>query len=97
MRNCPLCTTEIPDGAVVCRGCGATETLNGTMLKWAFFFGLFYVVIGGTATFRGLAHMGKGKEYSDALAIGLTILLVGAPILYFFIRQAGRKVWVRSI
>ena len=97
MEECPFCTTTVPDGAIVCRGCGATKTINGMMLKYALVFSVIFAVFGGVPFFRGMLYYDWGKEYRDALFIGICVLLVGCPLLYWTYRKAFQHIWVRSI
>jgi hypothetical protein len=82
-ENCPFCHTEIPDGAIVCRGCGANKrsAVNGGI-----FLGL--ILIGGAASQM------LGTSWS---ALGWLIIAGCIAILVWAFRNMRKMIWVRSL
>jgi hypothetical protein len=79
---CPFCRTEVPDLAIVCRGCGAQKRPGATPAQLA------VPVIAGI--FGAPAMM---ANYS--LVGGIVLAVVCLLTFTYFFRRARQLVWVR--
>jgi hypothetical protein len=80
---CPFCHTEIPDGAIVCRGCGANKrpAANlGTII--APLLGLF-----------GAASLVGNGRYGWAFLVAAVCVF----LIRFIYRRAQQAVWARQL
>jgi hypothetical protein len=82
-ENCPFCQTEIPDRAIVCRGCGANKrrAVDGGII-----LGSFIVM--------AVAFQMIGTSWS---ILGWLIIAGCIAILVWAFRNMRKMIWVRSM
>ena len=96
VANCPLCTTPVPRGAIVCRGCGATrQSFNASLLLPFLFVGAFYLFWGPMIAFMGLTHLGNDDTATGAAILGVLVTIGGFIPMRWIVRKLGQPVWVR--
>ena len=84
VERCPFCQTEVPDGAIVCRGCGANKRPAVDAGR-----------IGcGTLIF---VFMGLGLLDTRWWPLGLIIIGLCAALIIYAVRANRRPVWVRRL
>lgn len=96
-EQCPLCTTAIPPGAVVCRGCGANKRLNGARVLVLLVLGGAYIVFGPVLVIVGLNALEHDKGAAAVIAFGAAVAVIGFFPLWFVAKMAAEPMWYRHI
>jgi predicted nucleic acid-binding Zn ribbon protein len=99
--HCPLCKTELNEGATVCHGCGAMLTTRGQAQETS--TGSAVVVLAcvvmwlfcGPISFGLLIHTGEIFTEIQRALIHVIITAVGLLVAYKYGLKMNEPVWVR--
>lgn len=94
---CPFCMTPIPQGAVVCRGCGANKGINQGWMPAILLVGAFYLFWGPFVGLVGLTHLGTDDMATVAAVMGVAVTVGGFFLLRAMFRQMAKPVWRRHV
>lgn len=83
-ETCPFCHADVPNGAIVCRGCGANKRPSIDAGR----------VGCGTLIF---ILMGFGMLDTKWWPLGVLLIAACAALMIYAFRKAKQLVWVRSM
>jgi len=94
--QCPICSSEIPSGSVVCDKCGARRVTGrtpiGVIVGWA---GLTVAILWGILWLFLLALLGIGHDTGGFPWVTLFIGTVIAAALLYYSRTTIHTTWKR--
>lgn len=90
MSECPFCKAEVPQGASVCRGCGAEKVQGYVSQQTMKFLVIVGTILGIPAGFI-VAFITK----STPLMVVTLLLLMLGPLVFLKLKNKNKMTWVR--